>query len=87
MSDDDQLIFYEILWYLLRYETGESNHGKKRWFENLEFQWYLKVSAGDRQSGICLEWINFGRFTSKEILPNIKPFLPPSYLSNVTIQN
>ena len=34
-----------------------------------------------------LEWINFVRFISKEFLPNIKRFWPPSYLSNETIQN
>ena len=30
---------------------------------------------------------NFGWLISKEFVPNIKRFLPPSYLSNETIQN
>ena len=34
-----------------------------------------------------LELINFGWLISKEFVPNIKRFLPPSYLSNETIQN
>ena len=46
---------------------------------------YFKVNTCFRSSN--LEWINFGRFISKEFLPNIKRFLPPSYLSNETIQN
>ena len=33
-----------------------------------------------------LEWIRFGRFISNKFLPKIKRFLPPSYLSNETIQ-
>ena len=56
-------------------------------------EWILDVTLSHCKEGaryvniVSLGLINFGWLISKEFVPNIKRFLPPSYLSNETIQN
>ena len=52
--------------------------------EEFCFRW-LDIST--IEVGNSLELINFRWLISKEFVPNIERFLPPSYLSNEIIQN